>query len=482
MITFHQLTIKKTNELLLRKEISAFDLTKEFFDYIEEKDKEIGAYLTLQKEEALKMANEIDQKIARGEKISLLGGVPMAVKDNILVKGWLTTAGSKILKNYRASYDATVIKKLKKAGAIILGKTNLDEFAMGSSTENSAFQLTKNPLDLERVPGGSSGGSAAAVASHQAVYALGSDTGGSVRQPAAFCGLVGLKPTYGAVSRFGLIAMASSLDQIGPITKNVEDAAFVLETIAGYDPYDATTEKFQFKAEEIYCLKNLKNFRLGIIKECEIEKLDKNFQELFNKSLKIFESLGAIIEEVSLPHISKSLACYYILMPAEVSSNLARYDGLRYSPADFFASLKDLFFKQRGENFGKEVKRRILLGTFVLSTGYYEAYYRQAQKVQKIIKSEFQNILEKYQILLSPTTPSVAFRFGEKTNDPLAMYLSDIFTVSANIAGLPAISLPLWGKFPLPYGLQLTSSAFNEKILLAVARLFEEASNYGRFS
>lgn len=482
MITFHQLTIKKTNELLLRKEISAFDLTKEFFDYIEEKDKEIGAYLTLQKEEALKMANEIDQKIARGEKISLLGGVPMAVKDNILVKDWLTTAGSKILKNYRASYDATVIKKLKKAGAIILGKTNLDEFAMGSSTENSAFQLTKNPLDLERVPGGSSGGSAAAVASHQAVYALGSDTGGSVRQPAAFCGLVGLKPTYGAVSRFGLIAMASSLDQIGPITKNVEDAALVLETIAGYDPYDATTEKFQFKAEEIYRLKNLKNFRLGIIKECEIEKLDKNFQELFNKSLKIFESLGAIIEEVSLPHISKSLACYYILMPAEVSSNLARYDGLRYSPADFSASLKDLFFKQRGENFGKEVKRRILLGTFVLSTGYYEAYYRQAQKVQKIIKSEFQNILEKYQILLSPTTPSVAFRFGEKINDPLAMYLSDIFTVSANIAGLPAISLPLWKKSFLPYGLQLTSDAFNEKILLAVARLFEEASNYGRFS
>lgn len=481
MITLHQLTIKKTQELLLKKEMSAFDLTKEFFDYIEEKDKEIGAYLFCYKEEALRMANEIDRKIAKGEKISPLGGVPMAIKDNILVKNWPTTAGSKILKNYKASYDATVVKKLKKAGAIILGKTNLDEFAMGSSTENSAFQLTRNPLDLKRVPGGSSGGSAAAVASAQAVYALGSDTGGSVRQPAAFCGLVGLKPTYGAVSRFGLIAMASSLDQIGPITKNVEDAALVLEEIAGKDPFDATSEDFEFRAEEIYQLKNLKNLKIGIIKECEIEKLDKEFQELFQKSLKIFESLGAEIEEVSLPHITKSLACYYILMPAEVSSNLARYDGLRYSPSELSLPLTDLFFKQRGKNFGKEVKRRILLGTFVLSAGYYEAYYRQAQKVQKIIKKEFQKALENYQILLSPTTPSVAFYLGEKIQDPLAMYLSDIFTVSANIAGLPAISLPLWGKSSLPYGLQLTAQAFNEKILLAVAYLFEQASHYGRF-
>lgn len=482
MITLHELTIKKTHHLLLNKEISAFDLTKEFFDYIEKKDQTINAYLSLLKEEALKQANEVDKKIAAGDNVPLLAGVPLAIKDNILIKDAITTASSKILKKYKATFDATVIAKLRKNNAIFLGKTNLDEFAMGSSTETSAFKLTKNPLNEECVPGGSSGGSAAAVAAHQAVAALGSDTGGSVRQPASFCGLVGFKPTYGAVSRFGLIAMASSLDQIGPITKNIEDAAIVFEAICGQDKYDNTTEKYSFSSQSIYKRPNLKNLKIGIIKEIDLSQSQNTLVEVFQKSIDVLKDLGAEIKEISIPHINLSLSCYYVIMPAEVSSNLARYDGLRYSPSDLKGNLKELYFQTRGQLMGQEVKRRILLGTFVLSSGYYEAYYKKARMVQALIKKEFEEVFKDIDLLILPTTPTPAFRFGEKTNNPLEMYLSDVFTVPANIAGIPAVSVPIWSdKEKLPYGLQFFAKHFNESLLLNAAYLFEKQSYYGRF-
>ncbi|HOV88454.1 MAG TPA: Asp-tRNA(Asn)/Glu-tRNA(Gln) amidotransferase subunit GatA [Candidatus Paceibacterota bacterium] len=480
-MTLHELTIKKIHSLLLQKEISAFDLTKEFFDYIETKDKEINAYRLLLKDEALRQANEIDKKIAASENISFLAGVPLAIKDNILIRNYLTTAGSKMLAHYRAAYDATVIQSLKKAGAIFLGKTNLDEFAMGSSSENSAFEKPKNPLDLSRVPGGSSGGSAAAVASHQAVAALGSETGGSARQPASFCGLIGLKPTYGAVSRFGLIAMASSLDQIGPIAKNVEDAALILETIAGKDPRDETSENFQFQARSIYERKDLRGIKIGLVKEIETSSFEKDLALSYRKSLTCLQQLGATIEEISIPHISLSLPCYYVLMPAEVSSNLARFDGLRYSPSDKSGSLRDVYFETRGDHFGTETKRRIILGTFVLSSGYYDAYYLKARLVQALIKKEFEEAFQKVDLLVWPTTPTPAFKFGEKTEDPLAMYLSDIFTVPANISGVPAVSLPIYGEGSLPYGLQFIAPHFQEAKMLNAAYLFEQTSNYGKF-
>jgi aspartyl-tRNA(Asn)/glutamyl-tRNA(Gln) amidotransferase subunit A len=474
MITFHELTIKKTHDLLMKKEISAFDLTRELLEYIRNKDKEIGAYLSIRHDEALAEANEADKKIAAGEEIDYLTGIPLAIKDNMLIKDWPATAASKILKNYRATYDATVIKKLKKAGAIFIGKANMDEFAMGSSTENSAYQLTKNPLDLTAVPGGSSGGVAAAVASHQAIAGLGSDTGGSIRQPAAFCGLVGLKTTYGAVSRFGLMAMASSLDQIGPITKNTEDAALLFEKICGEDKHDATSKTVKFNFSDILKTTDLKKIKIGVIKECFEQNLDKDLKNSIQNSINQLKTLGAEIEEVSIPHIDASLACYYILMPAEVSANLARYDGLRYAVNELGGTLKERYFKNRGQNFGREVRRRIVLGTFVLSAGYYDAYYLKAKKVQKLIKQEFDKAFQNYQLLLSPTTPSSAFKIGEKISDPLAMYLSDIFTVPANIAGLPAISLPIWGESKLPYGLQLIAPALEEKNLFNAGILLEK--------
>ncbi len=475
MIYLHELTIKKVHFLLMNKEISAFDLTKEFFDYIENRDKEIDAYLLLLKDAALRQANEVDKKIAAGEEISFLAGVPLAIKDNILIKNNLATASSKILAKYKATYNATVIEKLKKQGAIFLGKTNMDEFAMGSSTETSAFKKTKNPLDLTRVPGGSSGGSAAAVASHQAVAALGSDTGGSVRQPAAFCGLVGLKPTYGSVSRFGLIALASSLDQIGPITKNVEDAAILLEAIGGKDKYDNSSENFHFQANSIYERNDLKELKIGLIKEIDASSLDKDLALAFQKNVERLEKLGATIEEISIPHLSLSLACYYVLMPAEASSNLARFDGLRYSSSDKLGSIKDIYFETRGEYFGTEAKRRIALGTFVLSSGYYDAYYLKARLVQTLIKKEFEEAFKKVDLIVLPTTPTPAFKFNEKINNPLEMYLSDIFTVPANISGNPAISLPIYGENKLPYGIQFLADHFQESLLLSVAYLLEQS-------
>ncbi len=468
--------IKELHQKLLNKELTTSELVGFYFQKIKEKNDIIKAYLTLNEKEALKKAEEIDEKIKHHQPIDLLEGIPYAVKDNILVKGLKTTAGSKILENYIAVYDATVIEKLNKKGAIILGKTNLDEFAMGSSTENSAFFETRNPCDLERVPGGSSGGSAAAVKGEMAVFALGSDTGGSIRQPAAFCGLVGFKPTYGAVSRYGLIAMASSLDVIGPITKTVEDAEIVFEAICGKDEKDSTS----FSPQKEKFTKSFKETVLGIPKEFFIEGLDPEVEKIIKESLLKLEKEGFQLKEISFPLSPYSLACYYIIMPAEVSANLARYDGIRYSPNPKFQmaneiNLKDLYFLSRGEGFGKEVRRRIVLGTYVLSRGYYEAFYKKAQKVRRLIIKEWENALKEVDFIITPTTPTPAFKLKEKTSDPLSMYLSDIFTVSANIAGLPAINLNAgYTNNNLPVGIQIISKRESDFKLLDFAKQIEK--------
>jgi len=492
---FKNLTIKKFHEGLLNKEFSAFEITQKFFDYIEEKDQEIGAYLHLMKDLAFSQANKIDVELAEGRELPILAGAPLAIKDNILIEGIPATAGSKILENYTASYDATVIKKLKEARALFLGKTNLDEFAMGSSTENSAFKITKNPHDLERVPGGSSGGSAAAVAAGMAVAALGSDTGGSIRQPASFCGVVGLKPTYGAVSRYGLIAMASSLDQIGPITKTVEDARILFEAIRGKDELDATSVNFQFPISN-FQLEDIRKLKIGLPKEYFIEGLDKEVASAIDEAIKLLKSLKIEFKEISLPHTKYALSCYYIIMPAEASANLARYDGIRYariprgsqikrrSLADQRKSaLEEIYFRQRGEGFGPEVKRRIILGTFVLSAGYYDAYYAKAQKVRRLIKNDFDKAFEEVDVILTPISPTPAFKIGEKIDDPLSMYLSDIFTIPVNLAGLPGISIPINSKLKtqnskLPIGFQLIGRPFHEADILGIGEYYEKISNF----
>ncbi|MBI5306571.1 Asp-tRNA(Asn)/Glu-tRNA(Gln) amidotransferase subunit GatA [Candidatus Wolfebacteria bacterium] len=495
------LTIKKFNEGLMKKEFSVFEITKAFFDLIKKEDKKIGAYLRLSEESALTRANIIDAELNNGSKLNILAGTPLAIKDNILINGTITTAASKILENYTASYDATVIKKLKKAGAIFLGKTNMDEFAMGSSTENSAFQKTKNPRDLERVPGGSSGGSAAAVAADMAVAALGSDTGGSIRQPANFCGVVGLKPTYGAVSRFGLIAMASSLDQIGPIAKTVEDAAILFKEIFGRDELDLTSVDFNPPAggrDEFVNpdFNKIKKLKIGLPKEYftvpdfasdevdggRVEGLDKKTQKAVQKTIETLKKIGFEFKEISLPHTKYALSCYYIIMPAEVSANLARFDGLRYAKNEKLEAknLKEIYLKNRGEGFGEEVKRRIILGTFVLSSGYYDAYYSKAQKVRRLIKEDFDKAFGDVDVILTPVSPTPAFKIGEKTDDPLKMYLEDIFTIPVNLAGLPAISIPVNLKpktqnlkSNLPIGFQLIGKHFREADILGIGRLYE---------
>jgi aspartyl-tRNA(Asn)/glutamyl-tRNA(Gln) amidotransferase subunit A len=474
------LTIKKFHQGLINKRFSAFEITQAFFDYIKEKDQEIDAYLRLTKDLALSQAERVDIDVAEGKDLGILAGIPLAIKDNILIEGELATAGSKILENYRAAYDATVIKKLKEAGAIFLGKTNLDEFAMGSSTENSAFKITKNPHDLERVPGGSSGGSAAAVASNMAVAALGSDTGGSIRQPAGFCGVVGLKPTYGAVSRYGLIAMASSLDQIGPVTKTVEDAAILFEAIKGKDPLDSTSIDLQPETKNLQ-LENLREMTIGLPKEYFIEGLDKETGKQINEAINLLKSLKINFREISLLHTKYALSCYYIIMPAEVSANLARFDGIRYGRATSnkqqATSLRDIYFNQRGRGFGEETKRRIILGTFVLSSGYYDAYYAKAQKVRRLIKEDFDRAFKEVDVILAPVSPTPAFKIGEKTDDPLAMYLSDIFTIPVNLAGLPGLAIPV-KKYKidsgeLPVGFQLIGKPFREADILGIGQFYE---------
>ena len=462
--------IKEIHDKLINKEITATELTKGYFKTIDEKDNQIKAFLTLTKDQALEQAEKIDKKIKQGKEINDLEGIPYATKDNMLVKGVKATAGSKILENYTASFDATVIKKLKEQGAILLGKTNMDEFAMGSSTENSAFFTTKNPHDLERVPGGSSGGSAASVASKMSVFALGSDTGGSIRQPAGFCGVVGFKPSYGTVSRYGLIAMASSLDIIGPFAQTVEDAEIIFKNITGKDKMDSTSQDISAVLDKT---QNIQNVVFGLPKEYFQEGLDDKIKKTIEKMVEKIKSQGATIKKVSLPSTAYALPCYYIIMPAEVSSNLARFDGIRYSSINDYSDLHDMYFKTRGKGFGAEVRRRIVLGTYVLSSGYYDAYYKKAQQVRRLIAQEFNKVFEEVDFLITPTSPTFPFKIGEKINDPLSMYLSDIFTVGANIAGIPAINLPCGQAGNLPINMQIIGPYLSDFSLLNISKTIE---------
>lgn len=464
------LDILKIHNGLEKKEFSAIELAKFCLDKIKKEDKKISSFLTLTEDSALEQAKKVDEKIAKGEKLSTLAGVPCGIKDAILVDGIKCTSGSKILENYTAPYDATVIKKLKQQDVVILGKTNMDEFAMGSSTENSAFQVTKNPNDLERVPGGSSGGSAAAVAADFCPFTLGSDTGGSIRQPASLCGVAGLKPTYGAVSRYGLMAMASSLDQIGPFAKTAQDCRLVFEAITGKDPLDSTS--VDFKIEN--CKLEIENLKIGVPKEYFIDGMNKEVEETVRAAIKKYEKAGAKIEEISLPHTEYALATYYIIMPAEVSANLARYDGIKYGFSETGKNLLDVYLQSREKGFGAEPRRRIMLGTYILSAGYYDAYYLRAQKVRSLIQKDFEEAFKKVDVIMTPVSPTTAFRIGEKVDDPLTMYLSDIFTISVNLAGLPAISLPCGMINKLPVGLQIIGKPFAENKILDAAEFFEK--------
>lgn len=483
--------IRHLHQELTNGKTTSVRLTETYFEAIEKRDPDIGAYLTLMKEEALRASHEVDERIRRGENVDLMAGIPGALKDNLCVKGLRTTAASKILDNYVAPYDATVVKDLRDVGAVFLGKTNMDEFAFGSSTESSAYHPTRNPHDLSRVPGGSSGGSAAAVAGDLAVWALGSDTGGSIRQPASFCGIVGLKPTYGRVSRHGLLAMASSLDQIGPLTKSVQDAAIVLSRIAGEDPMDATTAESGGKRFENFLTGDIVGKRIGIPKEYFTETLDKRVYALAQAAINRFESLGAQIVPLSFSFLEAALPIYYILMPAEVSSNLARLDGIRFGlsvdneePSSVDSSaLFETYLDSREYGFGSEAKRRIMLGTYALSAGYADKFYLKAQKVRALLRHQFERAFLDVDFIFSPTAPEAAFRFGEKTEDPLAMYLSDIYTVTANLVGIPAISFPIGTMeedgTPLPIGGQLMGKWFDEEGILNAAFAFER-SNAGQ--
>ena len=465
---------------LLNKEVSAVELTEAVYSQVENVDGQIGAYNSLTKEFALETAKKVDEKLQKGEDIPPLAGIPLALKDNINLKSYPTTASSKILENFISPYDATVTKKLKSNLIPIIGKANLDEFAMGSSNENSAFKIVRNPWNLKKVPGGSSGGSAAAVAAGEATIALGSDTGGSIRLPASYCGLVGLKPTYGRVSRYGLIAFASSLDQIGPITRNVEDAALLLNVISGYDEKDSTSLN-QASSDFTKDLNNtLKGTKIGYIKELCSEGLSEDVSKYIQKSLEMYKSMGAEIVEISLPLIKYSIAVYYIVATAEASSNLARFDGVKYGYRTKNAeNLYDMYVKTRAEGFGEEVKRRIMLGTYALSSGYYDAYYKKAQQLRRLIKNDFDNAFSKVDVLLSPTCPHTAFDIGSKVEDPLSMYLTDIATITANLAGIPAMNIPLGlDKDKMPVGLQLQANCLNEDKLLNVAFKLEEVVQF----
>ena len=467
----YELNIKESHQGLKKKEFSAVELAKAYLKRIEAEDKRISAFLTVTENLALSQAKKIDDLISAGKNIPILAGIPLAIKDNILVEGVKTTCASKILENYIAPYDATCVEKLKKLGAVILGKTNLDEFAMGASTENSAFFPTKNPADTERVPGGSSGGSAAAVANDFCCYALGSDTGGSIRQPASFCGVVGLKPTYGAVSRYGLVAFASSLDQIGSITKTAEDAKIVFEAISGKDPLDSTSVESKIPNSKL----QIPNLRIGVPKEYFVEGIDKEVEKIIKEAISKFEKLGMRIEEISLPHTKYAIAAYYLINTSEASANLARYDGIKYGLSKTKGkSLLDVYLKSRAEGFGDEVKRRIMLGTYALSSGYYDAYYLKAQKVRTLIKEDFEKAFKKIDVIISPTAPTPAFKLGEKTADPLLMYLEDIFTASVNLVGLPAISIPAGFVDKLPIGLQIIAKPFEENKILEISRFFQK--------
>ena len=475
-----ELTVHELQEKLKNKEITINEILKAYLDRINDKEKDVQAFVTILEEDAKNKAKEIQQKIDNGEEKNSLAGIPIGIKDNICTEGIKTTCSSKMLENFISPYDATVMEKLKEQNIINLGKLNMDEFAMGGSTEHSYFKVTKNPWNLNKVPGGSSGGSAAAVAANLVPWALGSDTGGSIRQPASFCGVVGLKPTYGLVSRYGLVAFASSLDQIGPITKDVKDSAILLNIIAGKDPKDATSVDIE-KKDYVKALKNnVKGLRIGVPKEFFKEGINEEVKQALEEAIEKYKELGAKVEEFSLDIAKYSLATYYIIACAEASSNLGRFDGIRYTyRTNEFKDLKDLYKKTRSEGFGKEVKRRIILGTYVLSSGYYDAYYKKAQKVRTLVMNEFNKAFEKYDVILTPTSPTVAFDIGSKTNNPLEMYLADICTVSVNIAGLPGISIPCKvDKEGMPIGMQLIGNKFSEETILNAAYTYEQSIKF----
>jgi len=479
-MSFTQLTAAEIVRKIHAKEFTAEAVTMAYLDRIRLLDLQIHAFNEVFADRALEQAKAVDARLARGETVGPLAGVPVAVKDNLLIRGEHCTCSSKILQNFVATYDATVIQKLREAGAVFIGHTNLDEFAMGSSTENSALQVTRNPWDLTRIPGGSSGGSAAAVAARMAPLALGSDTGGSIRQPAALCSVLGFKPTYGRVSRFGLIAFASSLDQIGPFATNAEDGALLLRVIAGHDEQDSTVVHRPVPDYNVSIQKDVKGLRVGLPKEYFIDGMDKEVDAAVRQAVKELEGLGVTVKEISLPHTEACLAVYYILAPSEASANLSRFDGVRYgyrTPSS--NNLLELYEKSRGEGFGPEVKRRIMLGTYALSAGYYDAYYAKAQKVRTLIKQDFDKVFEQVDVIVTPTSPTPAFKIGEKTADPLQMYLSDIFTISCNLAGLPGLSIPCgFTQAKLPVGLQFLGRPFEEEILLRLAHHFERVTDW----
>ncbi len=466
-----KLTAHSLHLLLMKREITAKEIVENTFEKIAEVEDKVKSYITLTYDVALQQAQEFDCSSLS------VSGIPIAIKDNICTEGIKTTCASKVLQNFVPPYSATVVKLLRNAGCSILGKTNMDEFAMGSSCENSGFFATHNPHNLIYVPGGSSGGSAAAVSAGEAIWALGSDTGGSIRQPAAFCGVVGMKPTYGRVSRFGLIAFASSLDQIGPITRDVRDCAYLMNIICGYDKQDSTSINIPAVDYTRALKTDVKGLKIGLPKELWGEGIDKHILELGRKALKLLEEMGAQIEETSLPHLEYALPTYYIIAPAEASSNLARYDGVSYGVRIEGDDMISMYKKTRSYGFGDEVKRRIIMGTYSLSSGYYDAYYLKALKVRTLIKNDFEKVFKKYDVLITPTTPTTAFKIGEKTEDPLQMYLSDICTIPVNLAGLPAISIPCGKVDGLPVGMQIIGKPFSEETLIRVAYSQEQITS-----
>ncbi len=471
------MTAAEAREHLDNREISSVELTQAYLDRIQAVEPAIHAYLHLMTDVAMTQAAEADRRIGNGDA-AMMTGIPVALKDILVTTDAPTTAASKILDGYMSPYDATVVARLREQGAIFLGKANTDEFAMGSSTENSAFGQTNNPWDTTRVPGGSSGGSAAAVAAREASISLGSDTGGSIRQPAGFCGIVGLKPTYGRVSRYGLIPFASSLDQIGPFARTVEDAAMMLQAISGKDPMDSTSVPTPVPDYVSSFPEDLKGIRIGVAPEYTVEGMEPGVDQATKAAIAKLEELGAEIVEVSLPHTEYALATYYITAPAEASANLARYDGVRYGNRIEGDDLMDMYLKTRGAGFGPEVKRRIMLGTYALSSGYYDAYYVKAQKVRTLIKQDFDAAFEKVDAIVAPTSPTIAFPSGSRTSDPYQMYLADVFTIPANMAGIPGISVPAGFSEGLPVGLQFLGKAFDEERLLGVAHAYEQAAGW----
>ncbi|MFJ7366820.1 Asp-tRNA(Asn)/Glu-tRNA(Gln) amidotransferase subunit GatA [Peribacillus frigoritolerans] len=472
--------VSELHERLHKKEISVNDLVDESYKRIGQVEDKVKAFLTLDEENARNQAKRLDDQLVKGENEGALFGMPIGVKDNIVTKNLRTTCASKILENFDPIYDATVVQKLQKAETVTIGKLNMDEFAMGSSNENSAFQATRNPWNTEYVPGGSSGGSAASVASGEVLFSLGSDTGGSIRQPAAYCGVVGLKPTYGRVSRFGLVAFASSLDQIGPVTRTVEDNAYLLEAISGVDPMDSTSANVDVPNFVNSLTGDVRGLKIAVPKEYLGEGVGEEARNSVLEALKVLEGLGAQWEEVSLPHSKYALAAYYLLSSSEASANLSRFDGVRYGHrTDNAETLIEMYKQTRAEGFGDEVKRRIMLGTFSLSSGYYDAYYKKAQKVRTLIKKDFEDVFEKYDVIVGPTTPTPAFKIGEKVDDPLTMYANDILTIPVNLAGVPGISVPCgFAANGLPLGLQMIGKHFDESTIYRAAHAFEQATDF----